>query len=98
MWKGNTPFEYEEDAAHSMGEEKRFRTIIPFNESSEIFVAFTIRDDRYRIISCRRQKIRNDILWETSICVPFCGDASDLIKHINDDTNTSYHNWSLMIP
>ena len=80
MWKGHTPFEYEEDAAHSTGEEKRFRTIIPFNESSEMFVAFTIREDRYRIISCRRQKIRNDALWETSIrriCVPFCGDASD---------------------
>lgn len=59
----NEPFIVAEDKKHS-GKEKRFQGLGKTNKQRKIFLSFTIRENRVRIISIRDMNKKEEIEYE----------------------------------
>jgi uncharacterized DUF497 family protein len=58
------PFVTVEDRRHSTGAEKRFQGLGQTKTSRKLFVAFTIRDKKIRVISIRDMKRKERLAYE----------------------------------
>lgn len=60
----NEPFITSEDAKHSSAEEQRFYGLGRTKTNRRLFVAFTVRDKKVRIISIRDMKKKERLAYE----------------------------------
>jgi len=58
------PFSLNEDDKHSSGHEKRFQALGQTKGSRKLFTAFTIRDNKIRIISIRDMSKKERMIYE----------------------------------
>lgn len=59
----NDPFIISEDVKHS-GQEKRFQALGKTNQGRLLFLSFTIRSDKVRIISVRDMNKKEEVTYE----------------------------------
>src|SRR5690349_8561310 len=60
----NDPFEIAEDVKHSTTLELRFQGLGKTKSNRKLFVAFTIRDDKIRVISVRDMSKKEEVIYE----------------------------------
>lgn len=60
----NYPLLVVEDVAHSTPREQRFRALGQSKSGRKLFVAFTVRDKKVRVISVRDMKRKEKIAYE----------------------------------
>lgn len=61
----NEPFLVSEDIKHSTKLEQRFQALGKTKTERKLFVTFTIRNDKIRIISVRDMNKREEVTYET---------------------------------
>jgi uncharacterized DUF497 family protein len=61
----NEPFIISEDIKHSTKYEQRFQALGKTNKKRKLFVSFTIRTDKIRIISVRDMNKKEEVAYET---------------------------------
>mmetsp|Transcript_19699 Transcript_19699/g.27058 ORF Transcript_19699/g.27058 Transcript_19699/m.27058 type:complete len:139 (-) Transcript_19699:292-708(-) len=69
LWKSDFERGIRPDEEHSTENEQRFIAEFTFDSSSNIFVAFTMRDKKFRI---KRNKLHRDRSWEEKKIKKFC--------------------------
>ena len=61
----NEPFIIAEDTEHSTSKEKRFEALGRTKANRKLFVSFTIRKDKVRVISIRDMSRREEVTYES---------------------------------
>ena len=90
----NEPFILIEDIEHSTSKEQRFKALGKTRSDRKLFVSFTIRENKVRVIPIRNMSKREEVIYESIKKIPEFKSEDEEREFWATHDSTEYVDWS----